>query len=600
MSRRAHGPVVLGDGHVEFRAWAPLAEHVELELRGERTPMTPAEHGWWEATARAVDGDRYGFRLDGGDLRPDPASWRQPDGVHGPSAVVDARRWSWGARERSWRAAPLAGAVVYELHVGTFTADGTLAAATAHLAGLADLGVTHVELMPLNAFNGTAGWGYDGVGWYAVHEPYGGPDQLAAFVDAAHQAGLGVLVDAVYNHLGPSGNSLPEFGPYLTDRYSTPWGDALNVDGPDSDPVRAFIIGSALHWLDTYRVDGLRLDAVHGIVDTSEHSLLAELSDAVAALSVARARPLLLIAETERNDPRDIRSREARGLGLHGEWADDLHHAVHTAVTGESEGYYADYEGLHDVARCFTGGWAYGGRWSPSRRRTVGVPLGDVPSWRLVVCDQNHDQVGNRALGERLTTLVDDDLVRVAAVLACASPMTPMLWMGEEYGETAPFQYFTSHPEPELAAAVRAGRAEEFAEFSAFAGAEVPDPQDPETVRRSTLDRTLADTTEGRARLALWRDLLALRRTVPALAPGGHERVQVLHVDDEHLALMRRGAGGEVALLAVNLSGTPWPCPAPDAAWSSLLDSADVRYGGAGASASPAAISPRSASLWTR
>ena len=572
------------DGSATFRLWAPRAGRVDLVLDAAEHALAPRDRGWFAGRVPAGHGQDYGFRLDRGPVRPDPASWWQPQGVHGPSRLLDPATLHAGPL--AWQPPPLSAAVYYELHVGTFTAERTLDAAAKHLGGLAELGATHVELMPLNAFNGTQGWGYDGVGWYAVHEPYGGPRALARFVDAAHAQGLAVVVDVVYNHLGPSGNYLPEFGPYLTDAHRTPWGPALNLDGPGSDAVRGLIIGSALHWLVTHRVDALRLDAAHGLVDLSATHLLAELADAVAAASVAAGRPLALVAESDRNDPLTVTPRAQHGLGLDAQWVDDLHHAIHVSVTGEHEGYYADYAGLPDLAAAYRRGFVFDGRYSAFRDRRVGAPLPDaIPGARTVACIQNHDQVGNRALGDRLTAQVDPALVRVAAVLLCAAPHQPLLFMGEEYGETAPFQFFTSHPEPELAEAVRRGRAEEFAYFTAFAGEGVPDPQALATVQRSTLDMARADTPEGRARWALWRDLLALRRST-ALGNGRRDLVEVLAADDRRqFAALRRDPSGAAVLVVANLARAEAAVDLPDPGgpgWTVLLATGDRAYGGDG------------------
>ena len=597
MSQVAHGPTVHDDGTATFRLWAPYAKEPVLDLGGQAVPMEARGHGWFEIRTEAGHGDDYGYRLDGGPLRPDPASRWQPAGVHEASRVLHLA----GARQTcGFRAVPLHSAVIYELHVGTFTPEGTFRAAHKHLAALAELGVTHVEVMPINAFNGTHGWGYDGVAWYAVHEPYGGPDGFARFVDECHAQGLGVILDVVYNHLGPSGNYLPDFGPYLTDAYTTPWGDALNLDGEDSDAVRSFIVGNATYWLRDFGVDGLRLDAVHGLIDGSATHILSEIADAVQALSIAEGRPLALIAESDRSDPMTIRSRAEGGRGMDAQWADDLHHAIHTAVTNEGDGYYVDYAGLPDVAEQYRRGFLYDGRYSVYRRKTVGAPLGDIPGHRLVTCIQNHDQVGNRAAGDRLTTLVPPELVEIAMVLLCASPTTPMLFMGEEYGETQPFQYFTSHPEPELADAVRNGRREEFAAFASFTGAEVPDPQDPETFERSGLQWSRAESAEGRARRELWRHLLGLRRSQPALGNGRRDLVEILTADPERLAVVRRAADGSAVLVAANLDDTDWVLDLPDARWRLLLDTG--RRHGEGARPEgdeQVRIAGRTASLWS-
>ena len=542
-----------------------------LELDGMDVPMEAHTHGWHAVRLPAVHGQDYGFRLDGGPLRPDPASRWQPQGVHGPSRLFDPVRVR-RSETVAFRAAPLSSAVIYELHVGTFTPEGTFDAAIPRLAALVDLGVTHVEVMPVNAFNGTQGWGYDGVAWYAVHEPYGGPHAFARFVDACHARGMAVVLDVVYNHLGPSGNYLPEFGPYTTDRYRTPWGGPLNLDGDDSDAVRDFIVGNALHWLSAFGVDALRLDAVHAVVDNSSVHILAALRDAVAALSVHQGRPLQVIAETDRNDPLTITPRAAGGMGLDAQWADDLHHSIHTAITNERDGYYVDYAGLPDVAAAYQRGYIYDGHYSVYRRRTVGAPLGDIPGYRLVSCIQNHDQVGNRATGDRLTTLAAPELVEIAVVLLCVAPTTPMLFMGDEYGETNPFLYFTSHPEPDLADAVRTGRREEFAAFTAFSETEVPDPQNPTTYERSRLDWSRANAPEGRRRRELWARLLRLRREVPALGNGRRDLVEVLYVDEERLALVRRHDDSSGVLVLANIGTDDWHLPLPDAQWRRLLD----------------------------
>lgn len=596
-----HGPQVHADGTTTFRLWAPNAERVDVMLTSGAAMMETLPDGWWHARLPAGHADRYTFRLDGEAPLPDPASWHQPDGVHDASALVDPRKLSQTAPPVD---IPLSAAVIYELHVGTFTDAGTFDAAITHLPDLVELGVSHVEIMPVNAFNGDRGWGYDGVGWYAVHAPYGGPEGFARFIDAAHHSGLGVILDVVYNHLGPSGNYLPQFGPYLTDLYATPWGDALNLDGPDSDPVRTFVLGNVLHWLAVYGVDGLRLDAVHGLVDTSATHIVTEIAAAAHEWGNARGRAPIVIAESDRADPATILPPDEGGQGCDGQWADDLHHAIHTALTGEDEGYYVDYTGLEDVAEAYRRGFVFDGRYSEYRRRTVGAPLPDhVEGWRLVGCIQNHDQVGNRAAGERLTTLVSAESLRIGTLLLCAAPYTPMLFMGEEYGETNPFCYFTSHPEPELALAVTKGRRDEFAAFTSFAG-EVPDPQDPDTFVRSHLDRSRADTPAGREWTAFWSDLLELRRTLPALSSGRRDLVDVLHVEATSFAAVRTGTGSGDVLVAVNIADESHRLPMGTGTWSRRLSTASRRYGGDGHEGTidpPALELPgRTAELWHR
>ncbi len=542
-----------GSQRVLFEVWAPNARQVEIEVdgRAQRLGPDPARAGWWHAELPAAPGARYGYRLDGGPLLPDPRSRRQPDGPDGLSAVVDLDAFAW---QVPWPGRGLPGAVLYELHVGTFTPEGTLDAAIERLPHLARLGVTHVELMPLCPFPGVNGWGYEGVSLWAVHEPYGGPEALQRFVDAAHRQCLGVVLDVVHNHLGPSGNHLPPFGPYFTDRHHTPWGDAVNLDAPGSDEVRDFLIGSALAWLRDYRLDGLRLDAVHALVDTRALHFLEELSTAVEGLSAAVGRPLFLIGESDLNDPRTTAPREAGGLGLDAQWNDDFHHAVHTAVTGEAQGYYADFAaaGPAAVAKVLTHGFFHDGTWSSFRGRHHGRPVdtSETAGHRLLGYAQTHDQIGNRATGDRLTPVQ----LGAAAALVLTSPFTPMLFMGEEWGASTPWQFFTDHDDPELAAAITRGRRREFAAHG-WAEEDVPDPQDPATRDRSVLDWSEPDRPEHRELLAWYRDLIALRRAEPALS-------------DPRLDTVAATAGGRTLRIArgpfrvlVNFSDAPARVP---------------------------------------
>lgn len=502
-----------------FEVWAPHAERVGLHVEGRTRSMErdPARRGWWRAEAEAGHGTRYGFALDEGPPLPDPRSRRQPDGPEGLSAVVDHSRFRW---EREWFGRPLPGAVLYELHIGTFTHEGTFDAAAERLPHLAELGITHVELMPVCPFPGTHGWGYDGVAPWAVHEPYGGPEGLARFVDAAHGHGLGVVLDVVHNHLGPSGNHLPAFGPYFTETHHTPWGAAVNLDAPGSDEVRAYFIGSALAWLRDYRLDGLRLDAVHALRDTRARHFLAELSAAVDGLAARTGRPLFLIGESDLNDPRTTAPREAGGHGLHGQWNDDFHHALHTFLTGERQGYYADFaaEGPGALVKTLMSGFFHDGSHSGFRGRRHGSPLNThtTPAYRLLGYAQTHDQIGNRAVGDRLSATLSPGLLACAATIVLCSPFTPMLFMGEEWGARTPWQYFTDHQDPELAEAVRNGRRREFAAHGWAAG-DIPDPQDPATRLRSCLDWREPDREPHRALLDWHRRLIALRRAEPAL-----------------------------------------------------------------------------------
>ncbi|MER7153379.1 malto-oligosyltrehalose trehalohydrolase [Streptomyces lydicus] len=533
-----------------FEVWAPRAGRVALQWAGDRAgrPPVPMERdgdrdGWWRAEAPAADGDRYVFRLDGGPPLPDPRAARLPEGPDGPAAVVDHDRFGW---RHPWSGRPLPGAVLYELHVGTYTPEGTFDAAAARLRHLADLGVTHVELMPVCPFPGTHGWGYDGVAPWAVHEPYGGPDGLKRFVDAAHGLGLGVVLDVVHNHLGPSGNHLPAFGPYFTDTHHTPWGAAVNLDAPGSDEVRGYFLGSALSWLRDYRLDGLRLDAIHALHDDRTPHFLAKLSAAVDGLAARLGRPLFLIGESDLNDPRTTAPRESGGQGLHAQWNDDFHHALHTALTGESQGYYADFARapLAALAKTLTGGFFHDGTYSSFRGGPHGAPLDlrTTPAYRLLAYAQTHDQIGNRALGDRLAASLPAGLLAGAAALVLCSPFTPMLFMGEEWGATTPWQYFTDHTDPELAEAVRAGRRREFAahDWAGDAG-EWPDPQDPATRDRCVLDWSEPVLAPHDSLLAWHRTLLALRRELPALTDPDPRHTEVTFDEDARWLLLRRG-----------------------------------------------------------
>jgi maltooligosyltrehalose trehalohydrolase len=544
---------------VQFEVWAPQADRVTLHCEGATRALArdPERSGWWWGEADAGDGTRYGFALDDGPVLPDPRSRRQPDGPDGLSAVVEHERYDWRTR---WAGRPLPGAVLYELHVGTYTPEGTLDAAAARLDHLVELGVTHVELMPLCPFPGRHGWGYEGVSLWAVHEPYGGPEALKRFVDRAHEVGLGVVLDVVHNHLGPSGNYLPAFGPYFTDTHHTPWGSAVNLDAPGSDEVRAYLLGSALSWLRDYRIDGLRLDAVHALADTRACHFLEELSTAVDNLGAELGRPLFLIAESDLNDPRFITPRAQGGLGLHAQWNDDFHHALHTALTGESQGYYADFARapLASLAKTLTGGYFHDGTYSSFRGRSHGRPLDRTraAAHRLLGYSQTHDQVGNRAQGDRLAASLSPGLVACAAALVLTAPFTPMLFMGEEWAASTPWQFFTDHTDPELAEAVRRGRRREFAEHG-WAEEDVPDPQDPATRDRSCLDWSELDREPHARVLAWYRRLLALRHEQPDLTDPDLADTKVAYDADQRWLAFRRGD----VRVAVNLAKSPAAIP---------------------------------------
>jgi maltooligosyltrehalose trehalohydrolase len=582
-----------GQGATTFGVWAPYAASVDVLLLDpdEVRPLEPAGDGWFGGELEGVEpGRRYRYRLDGGDEAPDPASAHQPEGVHGPSEVVDPR-FAW--TDIGWRGVPLDALVLYELHVGTFTPEGTFDAIIPRLPELSALGVTAIELMPVAAFPGSRNWGYDGVFPYAVQTTYGGPDGLRRLVDAAHGAGIGVCLDVVYNHLGPEGNVLHRFGPYFTDRYRTPWGEALNMDGPGSDEVRAYFVDNALRWFEEFHLDALRLDAVDQIADRSAVHFLAQLSAQVAALQERLGRPLHLIAESDANDPRMVTAVEAGGLGMDGQWSDDFHHALHWSLTGEEHGYYADFAGPWALAKAYRDGFVYDGLRSAYRGRRHGAPARSVPGRRLVVYSQNHDQIGNRMSGERLIELAGADSARLAAAAVLLAPFVPMLFMGEEHGETAPFQYFVSHTDPELVEAVRRGRAEEFSSFH-WAG-DPPDPQSEDTFRRSMVRWESRDSEEGRAMLALYGELAALRGRRPALHTLETGRVETARAAD--VLWVRRFTDGDEALVCLYTGEGEARLDLPfEGPWRVVLDTADERFGGAGAGGLEGALHVRSRS----
>jgi maltooligosyltrehalose trehalohydrolase len=579
----------------EFRVWAPTPDGVELLLPGGRLSLTRDPGGWWSRTAGdARPGTDYAFSLDGGPPRPDPRSAHQPFGVDGPSRVVDheAFRWSDG----SWPGIELAGSVIYELHVGTFSTEGTFTGVIDHLDHLVDLGVDVIELLPVAEFSGRRGWGYDGVDLFAPHHAYGGPDGLKTLIDAAHGRGLGVILDVVYNHLGPAGNYLSQFGPYFSPRHQTIWGDAVNFDGPGSAEVRRFVIDNALMWLRDYHCDGLRLDAVHAITDESDQHILAELAAEVRALACDCGRPLFLIAESDLNDPRLVRPPAQGGYGLDSCWADDWHHAVHATLTGERVGYYQDYGPMPLLAKALRQAWVYDGCYSPHRGRVHGQPPSGLTGTQFVVCTQNHDQVGNRAAGERLAALLVSPRpgtasrrppelaprgvqggrphelaprglqggrlpelaprLWVAAALLLTSPFVPLIFQGEEWGASTPFPYFTDHADIELGRAVTDGRRREFAAFG-WDPADVPDPQDPATFDSARLDWAEPGKEAHGDLLDWYRELIRLRRQHADLSDHGSDRVRVLSDERAGWLVVRRADMS----VAVNLGSADWTFP---------------------------------------
>ncbi|KNC16325.1 1,4-alpha-glucan branching protein [Arthrobacter sp. RIT-PI-e] len=542
-----------------FDVWAPRAESLTLVADGTQYPMTRGEGDWWsapDAPAPTEDVD-YGYLVDGSDTPvPDPRSRRQPEGVHGLSRTFDPGAHEW--QDVSWRSPGMDGGVIYEMHLGTFTPEGTLDAAIGRLDHLVDLGVQYVELLPVNAFNGTHNWGYDGVLWYAIQETYGGPAAYQRFVDAAHQHGLGVIQDVVYNHLGPSGNYLGQFGPYLIEGKANTWGDSLNLDGPQSDEVRNYVVENLLMWFTDYHVDGLRLDAVHALHDERAVHILEEFGARTDACAAELGKPLFLIAESDLNDPRLISDRAAGGYGLAGQWSDDFHHAVHVNLTGETEGYYADFDSVGALAKVLEKGFFHNGTYSSFRERHHGRELDEsrISPLQLVVCTQNHDQIGNRAAGDRLSDTLDQAQLAQAAVLNILGPFTPMLFMGEEYGASTPWPFFTSHPEPELGRATAEGRLKEF-ERMGWKPEDVPNPQDPGTFASAKLDWAEAEQGSHAKLLATYRDLIALRNTRPEFRSVSFDGVSVDFDEQDRWLVLHRGGTAVVLNLGDAVARVP-------------------------------------------
>jgi maltooligosyltrehalose trehalohydrolase len=576
--------VMNGGDTVRFSVWAPRAKRVTAHVLGRHGTRTVhlEEHGRgaFASTVRWVHaGDEYTLQLDDGPELPDPVSRWQPHGVHGASRVVDPSAFHW--TDASWTGLEARELVIYELHTGTFTDAGTFDGVAEHLAELRDLGVTAIELMPVAAFPGERNWGYDGVFPYAPQHGYGGPDGLRRLVNAAHEAGLAVVLDVVYNHLGPEGNYLEHFGPYFSQVYRTPWGRPINFDGPESDEVRRYFVDNALYWITEFHIDALRLDAVHAIFDFSARHILEEITTAVHDQGAALGRRTLVIAESDLNDPRLLRDREHGGFEMDAQWADDFHHAVHAALTGERRGYYADFGGMAPIAKALQDRFVFDGGYSAFRQRRHGARAADLSSEHFVFCLQNHDQVGNRAAGDRLSTLVSPARLKVAAAILLLAPYVPMLFMGEEYGETNPFLYFVSHGDAQLLAAVRRGRREEFAAFG-WSDA-VPDPSAPETFRRSRLDRTLSAVGWHAELRALYRDLLRIRREERALVPGASRIHTSFDAKEEYIAMELVPERGAPLLGVFNFAAEARQAPVDTVSggeWVLRLTTEHERYGG--------------------
>lgn len=580
------GATPVGKGDWEFLVWAPRAQKVEAVVVSPRervVRLDKTEHGYHHAVIEGIEpGSLYFYRLDGKQERPDPASRYQPNGVHGPSQVLDSQAFQWD--DTGWAGLLLENYIIYEVHVGTYTREGTFDAMIPHLDELKELGVTAIEIMPVAQFPGDHNWGYDGVYPFAAQSSYGGPEGLQRLVNACHQRGLAFVLDVVYNHLGPEGNYLRDFGPYFTNCYRTPWGPALNFDGPQSDEVRRFFIESALYWVAEFHVDGLRLDAIHGIVDVSAQPFLGELADTVHSLAKRLGRRVYLIAESDLNDARALRPPEFGGYGLDAQWSDDFHHALHALLTGELIGYYRDFGELKHLVKALTEGFVYSGQYSVYRQRRHGNSSRAIPAYQFVVYIQNHDQIGNRMAGDRLSQLVTFEALKLGAGVAILSPFIPLLFMGEEYKETSPFQYFTSHSDPELVKAVRRGRREQFAAFD-WEG-EVPDPQDESTFLRSKLDHSARRHESQGTLREFYKKLVQLRRNHPALRQLSKEHVDATSFDKEKVLVVHRWSNSAALLMVFNFSDDQAfvTVRIPRGSWRKEIDSAEERWCGRGSS----------------
>lgn len=594
-------------GACRFTVWAPTADSMELHLTApedRRIPMEPDRGGYWRtAVPDLLPGARYFFRPNGREDRPDPASQFQPEGVHGPSEVVDHGSFAWS--DTRFLPRTFDEMVFYELHVGTFTPEGTFVAAVERLDDLAAAGVTAVEIMPVAQFPGDRNWGYDGTYLFAVQNSYGGPEGLRAFVDACHARGLSAFLDVVYNHFGPEGNYIGFFGPYFTDQYVTPWGSAVNFDDAYSDGVRNFYLENAIHWLSHYHLDGLRLDAIDQIKDTSARHILQEISGTVKEYSIRTGKPHYLVAESDLNDSRVLAVPEIGGHAIDAQWSDDFHHALHSVLTGEKHGYYQDFGTIGRLAQAYRRSFVYDGQYSPYRRRRHGNSVWEYPPYRFVVNLQNHDQIGNRARGDRITSLVGFESSKLALGALLLSPYTPFLFMGQEYGEPAPFQYFVSFEDPELIEAVRKGRANEFSEFS-WQG-EVPDPDSPETFMRSKLEWRLRNEGRHRTTLELTAELLRLRREHPALRSPSRRTQTVTEDETKKVIAIHRFHEHSHMLQLLNFADTPVSLTPPyfEGTWIRILCSAEERWGGPGnppattaSHEKPLTLPPRSITLY--
>lgn len=580
------GANYLGKGNCEFVVWAPFRQKVELKiiLPPERTvPMDKDKLGYWRIVLEDIHPEAlYSFILDGEIERPDPASCHQPEGVHGPSQVVDHNSFRWG--DGKWQGIDISQMIIYEIHTGTFTPEGTFEAIIPRLDETCEVGINAIELMPVAQFPGERNWGYDGVFPYAPQASYGGSKGLKTLINECHKKGLAFILDVVYNHLGPEGNYLRDYGPYFTDKYRTPWGNAINFDDAYSDEVRDFFIQNAIFWFEKYHVDGLRLDAIHAMYDFSAKHILEELAEKIEELSEKEDRKFYLIAESDLNDSRIIEGRKFGGYGIDAQWCDDFHHSLHTLLTGERSGYYVDFGKTEYLVRALKEGFVYSGQYSVYRRRRHGNLPKERSGNKFVVYSQNHDHVGNRLSGERLSTLISFEGLKLAAGLVLLSPHIPLLFMGEEYGEEAPFLYFVSHSDPDLIEAVRKGRKEEFESFD-WKG-EPPDPQSSGTFMDSKIDWEKRNGGSHGVLLSYYKQLIKLRKEIPALSNLDKNNLEVRGLKKEKVIFMRRFNDGEgtQAFLIINLNGLNLKIEVdlPEGKWKKLLDSSDEKWDGRG------------------
>lgn len=567
------------EGEAVVVVWAPEAKQVEIKLEEASLLLSQQEYGYWGLVTTSIKpGDQYQIVLDGGNPLPDPASLSQPEGVHGPSQALDLRAYTW--TDQSWQPLPLDQYIIYELHTGTFTSEGTFEAMEQKLDYLTDLGITAIEIMPVAQFPGNRNWGYDGVFPYAVQNSYGGAAALQHLVDQCHQKGIAVILDVVYNHLGPEGNYLGEFGKYFTDKYHTPWGGAVNLDDAWCDGMRRYIVENVLMWFRDFHIDALRLDAVHALKDFSPKHILREIREAVDKLSDETGRPYYLIAEMDLNDNRFVAPLEEGGYGMDAQWIDEFHHALRVTAGGDRNGYYSDFEGIHDLAKAYKDAYVYDGQFSPHRKKFFGTKADSEFGQQYVVFSQNHDHIGNRMLGERTSQLVSFEMQKLLAGAVLVSPYLPLLFMGEEWSEANPFQYFVSHTDPELAEAVRKGRKAEFAAF--HLEGEAPDPMSPDTFEQSRVQWNLLGQDPHQTMLRYYQQLIRLRKQQPALRHLLRRQLSVEANEAQQTLLLHRWHEGQHILCLMNFSAEPQSMTLPQQGqpWVKVLDSSDSTWGG--------------------